>query len=974
MDNLTNELIAKTGVYYEKTVAVLMDERPGFDVESAKKIIDFLRANGYYVYEVTAEELCQKTKVTIGFFLLIPHAESVPAICATTIREFWEQGGQVITLGGTLFSKWVEKENGKWVVKELDNTEFDAAYSGKTTPIVIEGITPSYKGYHYNKAENFALENSQLFNKAIIKTNKKLQVVCPVARSRGDGYACEHKYRYIPLVNIIGEGGRSNGIRGAAAFIMLSDTKGHLPFTNGNRPGSVSSTTFGSAIGSIGITEQDIMSIDGAAEVLLSLFNAMEKGLYIFEAGANQPIYEKGEIPIIGAKILNLSQDFEEVKVRFLITKNGNIVLDKTENILATPRSYSEINFRWEDYESGDYEIAVELLKNEEKIDFVNQTITEFVRKKVVDKDKYVKVQGDSFILENKKWYSWGMNYWPLYYPSFERNEYWMCWFDKSNYFPNEVESDLQLMEEMGINTLYIRLDADVFGRCIPQIRDFIVRCEKHNMKISLSYPNATCPINYNSKAFKKMMEELDLIDNPILFGHDIAWEIGHQLLFDEYRYYWDAPWAEWINERYGSIENAEKDFGCPIDKAGDGRLTAPPIEQFSTDGNWRIKIAAYRRFIDDYMSSLWNKAVADIKRIDPNHIVAFRKGPNQPQAVSFNIGVKHADYTSPEGYEVTHDEKGYHVSCANTMIMNLVSGNKPVIWSEYGLTLTGLRWTELIWDHVNQEPYAYRIEKTTSYIEQYYRMFKRLRVNGSAPWWWCGGFRMVEMSDCGFCGPDGVLRPFGQSYIENGDWFKSQGDVPKADREVIVDPDLNAGGYNYVCDEFLWKENKKAEEKGEYIKAVTEATGTNTITAPLIAIGNVEYNGTNPPKYFNAEFNTVKITDCNGKVSEVKKGEIVEIKDGDFAIEVSVGNLQEPTWVAGDNTAFGTVSLKTCENSDVDFKLPISNDTKYLQDAQIKGRIKAKLTKQENFVSLQMTVNGRADFGEKFYFTLIKK
>lgn len=710
------------------------------------------------------------------------------------------------------------------------------------------------------------------------------------------------------------------------------------------------------------------------ADVLISMVKTMERGLYIFEAGADKPIYEKGEIPLIGAKLLNLSQDFEEVKVCFTITQNGKLILKREETVLATPRSYSEVNFRWEDYTVCDYEIKVELSKDEEVLDFVNQTITEFVRKESLDESKLIKVDGDNFVLNGEKWYSWGMNYWPLYYPSFERNEYWMCWLDKSNYFPNEVEDDLKLMEEMGINTLYIRLDADVFGRCAASFKDFLVRCEKHNMYLSLSYPNATCPINYSSKAFNKMMDEFDLANNAMLFGYDIAWELGHQLLFDEYRYYWDEPWANWIVERYGSMENAENDFGCPIDKAADGRIISPPIEEFSNDGEWRIKIAAYRRFMDDFISSLWNKAVTDMKKTDNKHIISFRKGPNQPQAVSFNIGVKHADYTSPEGYEVTHDEKGYHVSCANTMIMNLVSGNKPVIWSEYGLTLTGLRWTELIWDHINQEPFAYRIEKTASYIEQYYRMFKRLRVNGSAPWWWCGGFRMVEMSDCGFCGPDGVLRPFGQSYMKNGDWFKSQGDKPTDYRKVVVDPDLNAGGYNYVCEEILWKENKLAEEDDENIRAVTEATGTDTATAPLIAIGNVPYNGTNPPKYFNAEFNSVSITDSNGTVISVDKNSEIELPSGEFTIDVSVGNLTEPKWLAGDISTYGAVSLATVDDSDISFRLPIKTDTEFLSDAHIKGNVSAEFVKMENQVVLQMSVNGRADFGEKFKFVVKRK
>ena len=968
--NLTNELIAKTTVHYEKTIAVLMDERPGFDCKSAEKIITFLQDNGYYVHRVTADELCQKTKVTLGFFLLIPNASSVPAPCAEAIKLYWEQGGQVITLGGTLFSKWVDRVDGKWQELKLESNEFDAAYSGKTAPIVIEGIVPSYKTYHYNHANKFSVANGQLFVDSAISTENELKVVCPVARSRGDGYDCEHKYRYIPLVQIDGDGGRDNGNRGAAAFIMLSDTKGHLPFTNGNRPGSVSSTTFGSAIGSIGITEQDIMSVPGAGKVLLSMIKAMGRGLYIFEAGANQPVYDNDEKPVIGAKLLNLSQDFEDLTVRFTVKENNQVVLERVENVLSTPRSYCKVSFNWDDYRPGNYDISVELIHNEKTIDFVKQSIGVYEHVHSTNPDDFVSVSGNNFMLHKKPWYSWGMNYWPLYYPSYERSEYWMGCFDKSNYFPNEVEADLKMIEPLGINTLYIRFDGDVLGRSIPQIKDFIMRCRRHNLKISLSYPNATCPINYSGKAFRKVIDVLDLSEDPVIFGYDIAWELGHQLLFDEYRYYWDEPWNKWLIEQYGSIENAESDFGCKLDRAEDGRVISPPIDQFSNDGEWRVKIAAYRRFIDDHMSRIWNPAVRDLRKIVPHHIIAYRKGPNQPQAVSFTITNKHIDYTSPEGYEVTHDEYGYHVSCANTMIMNLVSGNKPIVWSEYGFSLTGLKWTELIWDHEKEEPFPYRIEKNTSYINQYMRMFKRMRVNGSAPWWWCGGFRMVEMSDCGFCGPDGVLRPYGQLYADNGAWFKSQGEKPEADIKVLVDPDANSGGYNYVCDHILWKEHQKAEESGKTICAVTAATGTTTATAPLIAIGNVPFTGKNPPKYFNAEFNFVTLTDSSGNKFEVKKGDAVKLAPGKYTLYASVGNLLEPTWISGKPETVGAVFLESCEDSDVEIELPIKQDVEFLHDADISGEINIGNSNQH--ISMRMCAKNRAVFGEKFEFEII--
>lgn len=47
----------------------------------------------------------------MGFLLIIPHP-SLPAICAQHLKDFLERGGSVLTIGGVLFRKYVEKVDG----------------------------------------------------------------------------------------------------------------------------------------------------------------------------------------------------------------------------------------------------------------------------------------------------------------------------------------------------------------------------------------------------------------------------------------------------------------------------------------------------------------------------------------------------------------------------------------------------------------------------------------------------------------------------------------------------------------------------------------------------------------------------------------------------------------------------------------------------------------------------------------------
>lgn len=970
---LQNELIAKSCAYFDDTVAVLCDERPDFDVKEADRVIGFLRNSGYYVHKITVKELCSKKKDKIGAFLIIPNASSVPAVCAAHIDNYWKQGGLVLTLGGVLFAKYVDMVDGKWQEIPLNDNEFDAALSGKTAPIAIEGITPTYKTYKCNNVtEFFGMENIGGCGTPF-RIEKPLRVVSPVVRPKGDGYRMDRKNRFIPLVGIGGKSDRTPGNLGTAAFIMLSDTMGHLPTTAGNRVGNVSDTTCGSLIASIGITDQNLMDISGVPETLLFMLSRMKRGLFIFEGGADKYAYNKGDRIVFGAKVLNISQDFKNVTVKISVDDGEKTVYQYEKNGLTAPRKYTEFEFCCDCIELDKCTVKCELLYDGSVIDNVEQEMQAYTPCHSNDPDDFVRVEKDNFVLKGKKWYPFAINYWPIYCPSIERNEYWKGWLDKSNYIPDEVEKDLICLEKSGINCLFIRLDGVAFQRIDTTFKDFLLRCRDHNMKILLSYPNATCPVYYNSDAFRKMMELFGLVNDPIVFSHDISWEIGHQPASFLYRNYWDKPWAEWLEERYGSIENAEKDFGVKVDRTPDGRITIPRDEELISEGPWKVKVAAYRRFIEDYYSRLWNEAVGDMKKIDPNHLTSFRRGVLVNRSMAYNITNKHTDYSSLEGYYIDLGERDYHISCSHTALMRMLNNGRPIIWSEYGLSLTGRSWEALFWDHEKEEPFDYRIEMARDYTNQFIRMFKQMDVKGTSPWWWPGGFRTGEMSDNGFCGPDGVLRSYAKDYISSHEWFLKDRPEKKA-HTVVVDPENFARGYHYLCTDILWKESIKAEENGCMLKTVTEATGTTSADVPLKAIGNVPYNGTNPPKYLNGEFNFVRLR-IGDKIFEVSRNGRVEVpENAPVYIALGAGNLKEAKWLSPKNNSLGGVYFVSHSKSDVFVKIPIENDTEFLGDAFSAEALLANGFADNTHIALHLEAENRARFGEIFEFDVVVK
>jgi len=973
IERIRNINIAKTNMFYGKTVSILMEERPEFDIKEAERLGDFLRENGYFVKSIDSDALSDNAvfKDEIGGILIISHASSVPAVTAGKIRKYFEQGGIVLVLGGVLFAKHIAKENGEWKELPLTDQEFDAAYSGKTEPIVIEGIVPTYKTYKCNNVTEFKTANDLIFS-GNLSTDKPLRVVSPVARSYGGGYKREYENRFIPIVNTVGDSPRNGGITGSSAFIMLSDTKGHLHTTAGNRPGSVLNTVCGSAIGSIGITNQNLLDIKGMDKLILSMLSRMSKSVYLFEAGAERFVYTKENRALFGAKVLNVSEDFKNIKVKIHVLKNEEKVYSfESEDIIA-PCNFTEFEFLCDDFIPDDYTVLTTLYYDNEMVDRISHKVYKYDAVNCEDKNEFVKVEKDKFVLGNKEWKCAGINYWPLYYPSLERYPYWRGMFDKSNYFQEEIEKDIAFMKASGVNCLFLRMDGNVAKRCDDTFKDFLLRCRKHGMKISVSYCMATNPFYYNGEAFRQFMELHSLKNDPIIFSHDICWEVGHQPLVPKYRNYWDMPWENWIIERYGSIQNAQTDFGYKIDVTEDGRITIPPENEIITDGDWRVKTAAFRRFLEDYFSSVWNKAVYDIKKYDPNHLVANRLGLFSPRTAAFSFALKHVDFNSIEGYSVALSEEDYHISCGLTAVMNMQGNNKPLIWSEVGMSVTGMTNTGLLWDHEKEEPFDYMLKKSTDYMSQFIKMFKTMNVNGAAPWWWPGGFRMVEMSDCGFCGPDGKLRPIGKVYSDYMNWLTGYGEE-KLDSYIFeVDPDTDARGFYKFCNNEIKEANKTAEKRGARLKLVTPATGKTTAELPLIAVGNVPFNGNNPLKYINGEFTEVLVSVDGNEYKKIEKGEEISVfKNSQIKLRVKAGNLRQAKWLSPLNSEKGGIYVCSVGESDINFKSPLISDTDYLEDGDFKEIVLTDCLKDKININIRFMLEDKAVFGECFSFVI---
>ena len=968
-----------------RTITVLMDQRPGFSPEAARELICAMMDMGYLVREVTVEEF---KRGIIGFMVVLPHAQSVPAECAETLEGYWKQGGRVLVLGGRLFGHLVVPgdsgyEYAPLVKEEIRSDAIDAATSGKMYPFVMEGFTHSAKVFKVHNISSFVTEEQSIVTGSIRGENESL--VCPQPRNHGQGYDMGHTNRFIPLIQAMGEGGRANGLRGAAIFTMLSNVCHRVHhFVDDDRLGYVKGTSSGACATGIGFKRQDIMNIPGMRDVLEQLLRSMQRGVYLFEAGSQFHVTGSHEKIKLGAKVMNLTMDYRTVQVEFTLRKDGKILFTKTMEDLAQAADFTDFSVEIETGDIGEYTVETRLLCDGEVIDQIVHTFS--VAEPYIGKaEEFVRVEDGEFMLGDQQWRAFGIDYWPLYSAGLEWNEYWFGWLDRRTYDPIEVERDLVLLEEMGLNCLFTRLDGNPIGHCVDTMKDFVLRCRRHGFKLMFAFCNATGPFNVQSNAFERYLKDSWLLDDPVLFAHDIGWEVGAKFFSGKYMNMRDEAWEAWIVERYGSIENAEKDWGVSVDRTQMGRVIAPPGVEFAKEGPWRVKVCAYRRFLIEYISKAWNKCLGQLREVDSKHLYTCRTGAIRGDlTMAMNAGVKHMDFTSPEGWRMPNDDAGIMHAYAIPLAMKMYAGGKPTVWAEYGYSSCEQGWRDFAWDYEKLGPFDWAEEDKQAWFHRFFSTHKDADINGTAPWWFPGGVRYSELSCCGACAQDGQLYPWAKEYQELGKWFKEPVSKREPDYYVTMDDEQYCSFWGH----FLWGDESQddkyprdfnynrmvGEIRGEATKAVDEAlcngkkigfrapgSGTTSATMPMVAVGNVPLNGMNPPRYLDAEFNYLEVKTESGEILRVENGGRIKAS----AVRLSVGNIQFATWLKPDGDSFGGIYLTAIGKEKV--SAPITADTPYLEDALTEWM---NLTEPGEY-TLQMEATGIGFFGEKWRITV---
>lgn len=769
----------------------------------------------------------------------------------------------------------------------------------------------------------------------------------PIWRPRGLGWVHEQEGRWVPLAEAYDGQGRPRGVV-ASYYLALG---GPLA---------------GAAWGWIGLPKAEReRNASALAPLVRSLAHRLAQDIHLVCAGAERWAYFSDQKPRYGAEWVNFGSEPARALLHWELRsatasplRQGRIPVGP-----LAPGGMDGVQWEGEPLPAGEYEIVVRLEVGGQEMDRLVQPFR-VVEEPKPDPQALVRVEGGDFVQGGQKWYAHGVNYWPLAVSGLEPGRYGAGWLRPENYDPEVIERDLRLLRELGMNLVSIQYIQPVMASALV---DFLNRCRRHGIYANVFLAGAH-PMAFDPNLVRTLIEGARLWAWENVFAYDIAWEPRWGTY--EQRQGHSAQWTRWVEMQYGSLEKAAMDWEFQPRRLPDGRLDVPKEEEILNDGPHRRFVAAYRRFLDDWLSWRTGEVRRFIRSLDPHHLISFRVGyggtgqpwPDRVMAYDPVAGAKHLDFISPEGYGLPPDRQQARATGFITAYCRWAGNGRPVYWAEYGAS---------IYPGTGSE----KVEHQRRIWDAMFYVIADSDANGDAGWWWPGGYRVNENSDFGIINPDGTPRP---SALAAKEWAP----LLEADLEtrtppqawLEVDRDLHPRGLSEMWrrhrDEYL-----RLREQGKAVGLRTAGTGTTSADVPLIAVGNVPCNGHNPPKYLNGEFNYLRIRNAQGQWQEVRDGDQVEVPAGrPLEVQVSLGNTGEATWLPPHEAKVGGVYLTVTLDAETLHRWPIPTAVPRYGDVdggtlQLEGE-----WRKPSFLRFRLWAAGRVEFGEERRVRVIPK
>ena len=348
-------------------------------------------------------------------------------------------------------------------------------------------------------------------------------------------------------------------------------------------------------------------------------------------------------------------------------------------------------------------------------------------------------------------------------------------------------------MDKLGLNCLLTRVDFTDLTRVRHGLRDFLIRCKNHGLYVWLAFVKATVSKHYCEEAIEELFKLAPIKDNPTVMAIDLEWESANDYFNPVVSEEFNDEWQGWLERKYGSIGQAEVALEICFNRDRFGYVCVPPMTS-------KMIARDYRHYVDDSINNSWSQLSKHLRGMIPNQMLTFRSGAAVHRGKA--QAAEYIDFSALEIYNLDGYYSGYDIDrdpidsqravgycvCASLIQQHETNG-KPVVWAEYGRSACGIKWhNKLIYDHENQSYTAHEVAEQTAYNDIILSAIRKASCAGSAPWWWCGGFRFTELADFGYVMPDGLLTKSGIRYVEFCNEMKtiySQATDDKRDNEL---------------------------------------------------------------------------------------------------------------------------------------------------------------------------------------------
>lgn len=344
-----------------------------------------------------------------------------------------------------------------------------------------------------------------------------------------------------------------------------------------------------------------------------------------------------------------------------------------------------------------------------------------------------------------------GVNYWPSL--SARIAAAGRHWLSAADFDPRQVQSDLDLMVAVGINSIALEYtDIDQ----APQLLFVLDELRSRSMWACLYVP-ALHPLDLRIDDAKQMLSAIRLETWPEVYAVEIARGLPVRKKTEMRRL--DPAWSAWIDEHFNSRREAEQRLGIALWQER-GRTAGPNDADLRKGPHRNAAVGLYYAFLHDYASRRIGYVCRWMKKNGYQTLITARSSygfPDQPEEgvidfLDISVGSLHLDFLFPDAWTIHPLRSMYHDGDLMHAYLRGLGDGKPIVWSAYG-------------QRVGTLPSNASLQRQMEVYNHFLDLFIRQRSSGAYAWWFAPGSTVDGQEDWGIVNPQGTWRMVEDSF-----------------------------------------------------------------------------------------------------------------------------------------------------------------------------------------------------------------